>query len=112
MAQQTRTVFVDDLTGKEIPEDNAVTLRFSYGGNDFEIDLSSDNAAQLDEALRPYIDAARRVRGGSTSKPKSSAPAGTSLQEIREWARANGHTLSDRGRISADILSAYRQAHK
>lgn len=112
MAQKTLTFFVDDLTGEQIPEEEAKTIEFSYGGTAYEIDLSAENAAKLDDFLSTYIDAARRVRGGSTSKPKSSAPAGTSLQVIREWARANGHTLSDRGRISADILSAYRQAHK
>ncbi|NUO33504.1 MAG: Lsr2 family protein, partial [Dermatophilaceae bacterium] len=27
------------------------------------------------------------------------------------WARANGHAVSDRGRISAEIQSAYDKAH-
>ncbi|WP_419956799.1 Lsr2 family DNA-binding protein [Microbacterium capsulatum] len=29
---------------------------------------------------------------------------------MREWARANGHTVSDRGRISAVIVDAYERA--
>lgn len=29
---------------------------------------------------------------------------------IRRWARANGHTVSDRGRIPAEIVEAYRLA--
>ena len=33
------------------------------------------------------------------------------LQNIRAWARANGHPVSDRGRIKADIIDAYHAAH-
>jgi len=30
---------------------------------------------------------------------------------VREWARANGHQVSDRGRISAEVQDAYDKAH-
>lgn len=103
----------DDLTGETIAEDDVVTMQFSYGGTSYEIDLSKENAAKFDSLIQPYQDAARRVRGGNatTTKPrKSSGAAGSSLQEIRDWANANGHAVSARGRISADVLSAYRQA--
>ena len=30
---------------------------------------------------------------------------------VREWARNNGHKVSDRGRISAGILAAYDKAN-
>jgi hypothetical protein len=30
---------------------------------------------------------------------------------IREWARTNGHPVSDRGRIPATILEAYEKAN-
>jgi Lsr2 len=29
---------------------------------------------------------------------------------IREWARENGHKVSDRGRISRSIMEAYKAA--
>ena len=112
MAQETRIYFTDDLTGKEIPEDQARTVRFTYDGVEYELDLSADSATKLDEALQPFVGSARRVSGRSSSKPRSNNPAGTSLAEIREWAKANGHIFSDRGRISADVLSAYRRANK
>lgn len=104
----------DDLTGEAIAEDDAVTLHFAYAGTSYEIDLSKENAAKFDSLIQPYQDAARRVRGRDTAAPKSrrnSAAPGTSLQEIREWANANGHSVSARGRISAEVLSAYRQTH-
>ncbi|MSW71652.1 MAG: Lsr2 family protein, partial [Actinobacteria bacterium] len=30
---------------------------------------------------------------------------------IREWARKNGHTVSDRGRLSGRVVEAYEAAH-
>jgi hypothetical protein len=30
---------------------------------------------------------------------------------IRDWARRNGHQVSDRGRIPASVVSAYEDAH-
>lgn len=30
--------------------------------------------------------------------------------EVREWARSNGHQVSDRGRIAAELVEAYRAA--
>jgi hypothetical protein len=30
---------------------------------------------------------------------------------IREWARRNGHKVSARGRISADVIEAYNKAN-
>ncbi|WP_203616485.1 histone-like nucleoid-structuring protein Lsr2, partial [Streptomyces sp. SID13726] len=33
------------------------------------------------------------------------------LTEVREWARASGYTVNDRGRISQEIQTAYDAAH-
>ncbi|HEV7195154.1 MAG TPA: histone-like nucleoid-structuring protein Lsr2, partial [Pedococcus sp.] len=33
------------------------------------------------------------------------------LADVRDWARKHGHTVSDRGRISAEIQAAYDKAH-
>jgi hypothetical protein len=30
---------------------------------------------------------------------------------IREWARRNGHQVSDRGRIPSSVVEAYESAH-
>ncbi len=48
---------------------------------------------------------APNLRGGST-------PAATNNnQVIREWARANGYDVNDRGRISEEIVAAYNRAN-
>ena len=44
------------------------------------------------------------------TQPKASARAGRSREEtaaIREWADANGHEVSARGRIPSSVLEAY-----
>ena len=30
--------------------------------------------------------------------------------EVREWAKANGHTVADKGRISAEVREAFTAA--
>lgn len=41
---------------------------------------------------------------------KSSAPVST--LELRSWARQNGFTVSERGRVATKVIAAYRAAHK
>lgn len=41
---------------------------------------------------------------------KSSAPVSTI--ELRSWARQNGFTVSERGRVATKVIAAYRAAHK
>lgn len=33
-------------------------------------------------------------------------------QAIRQWAKANGHELSDRGRIPAHVIEEFEKAHR
>ena len=111
MAQKTLVQLVDDLDGTPIADGEGRTLAFALNGTSYEIDLSDAHAQELTDALAPYVAAGRRTgrknSGGSTG-PKSS-PA--ELQKIREWARSNGHDVSDRGRVSGTIRDAYNAAH-
>jgi hypothetical protein len=100
---------VDDLDSDGATE----TVAFAYRGVSYEIDLPEKSAAALDEALAPYLANAWRVR----TKPatprraaaKSSVPAGP--REVRAWARNKGIEVSNRGRISADVMRQYQAAH-
>lgn len=105
--------FTDDLTGEELSEDEAQTIEFSYGGSDYSIDLSNTNAKKLDDFLAPYVDAATKVRksAGSSKAKTGSGETAADRDVIRKWARANGYTIGDRGRISDDIRNAYSAAH-
>jgi Lsr2 len=122
MAQKTQITLVCDLhdddstTGTE-------TITFGLDGTSYEIDVCDDHSAKLRDSFAAYVGAARRSGrgGGSTGRRGSgrpaarrSAPAGSDrerTQQIREWARSNGHQVSERGRLSAGVLSAYEAAH-
>jgi hypothetical protein len=116
MAKQTTVRFIDDLDGSEA----SGTFDFSLEGRNYQIDLSDENAAKLREALTPFIDAARKADGRSGGRGRSQRqsaltekPARSSREEtqaIREWARQNGHQVSDRGRIPKSVLEAYQAA--
>lgn len=109
MAQRVEIILIDDID--ETPADEKV--RFGLDGTNYEIDLSSDNAVRLREALAPYVGAARVVtdrRPRSTSRAASAA-SGASATEIRTWAAQNGYEVSSRGRVPAHIRKAYELAH-
>jgi hypothetical protein len=80
----------------------------------YEIDLSQQNAAQLRDALAPWVGNARRVSGRST-RPAGRRGGGSSASAdttaIRTWAKENGYKVSERGRISAEVQQAYATAH-
>jgi hypothetical protein len=110
MAQRVHVVLVDDIDGSDATE----TVAFGLDGSTYEIDLNEKNAAALREALAPYVGHARR--SGGTRKAggrRAAAPAasGPTAAEVREWARENGWDVPDRGRVSAEVRSAYDAAH-
>jgi hypothetical protein len=55
--------------------------------------------------------ASARVRAVDTTAAGSPGPASTSNAEVRSWARERGLTISDRGRIPASVVAAYRDSH-
>jgi hypothetical protein len=88
-------------------------VTFGLDGVQYQIDLSEANATTLREALAPYIGHGRRAGGGGRRRGSSSAGAksGPPAAEVREWARANGWDVPDRGRVSAEVREAYAAAH-
>lgn len=115
MAQRVNVILVDDLDGSDAAE----TVSFGLDGVDYEIDLNESHAAELREALALYVGHGRRTGGrrrrgqaasgtGPSTKPASGGPTAA---DIRAWARENGWEVSERGRVSADVRSAYAAAH-
>ena len=109
MAQKVNIVLVDDIDGSEASE----TVSFGLDGASYEIDLNDKNAQALRDALASYIGHGRKAGGSSRRGRRSSGAAnlGPSSKEIRDWARSNGHEVSDRGRVSAEIRQAFDAAH-
>ena len=107
MAQKVHIVLEDDLDGSPATE----TVSFGLDGKTYEIDLNDKNAGKLRDALAQYVGAARAVGGSGRGPPSSSTNLGPSAREVRDWARSNGHKVPDRGRIPADVRSAFDAAH-
>lgn len=114
MAERTVRQLIDDLDGSEIADGNGERLAFTVRGVAYQIDLSAANAAKFDKALKPYVDAAMKVRG-ARARAASSTSGGKASKEhltaVREWARKKGYEVSDRGRIKAEIIDAFDAAH-
>ena len=114
MAQKVRIILEDDLDGGPADE----TIRFGLDGAHYEIDLSSANAARLRDAIRPFVAKARRVQGTATHRTR--APVAPLLrlsatprpQQFASGLKANGHKVSDRGRIHQDVQDAYYEEMK
>ena len=105
MAQRVQIILEDDYDGGTAEE----TVTFALDGAEYEIDLSSKNATGLREALAPWVAHARKIGGRRKRATKAANAASTS--DIRAWALANGHDVSSRGRVSADVREAYEKAH-
>lgn len=106
MAKRIVETLVDDLDGSEADR----TIAFSVDGEGYAIDLSSANAEKFEAALAPFVDAARRTSSGRAGGGSRRRAGGGSAdtKDAREWLRANGHQVSDRGRIPAPLLELYR----
>ena len=110
MAQKVQVILVDDVDGGAAEE----SVSFSLDGVNYEIDLSAPNAESLRDALAPWVGHARKIggrasRGRGAGRSKSAAKA--DLTDVRSWARENGFQVSDRGRVSSEVMAAYEGAH-
>lgn len=110
MARHIIETVSDDIDGTQ----DAKTVTFAFEGKSYEIDLSARNREKLSKALEPYIEHGRSttspVRRASGTRSTSTKRHDTTL--IREWAKVNGHTVSERGRLSAALVKAYEEATK
>jgi Lsr2 len=107
MARNVQVVVSDDLDGS----DGAETVSFGFDSVSYEIDLSAKNRAKFERAFEPYVEAGRRISRGR--RPGSSRPTGPRIDraQIRAWANENGLDVSERGRISAEVMQKYEAAH-
>jgi hypothetical protein len=111
-----RVVLTDDLDGLEAAE----TITFTINGQDYEIDLSEENAQRFYDAFGTYIEKSRRVerqvaptrRGRGDRRRRSGTSGRDDIPQIRAWAEANGHEVSARGRIKKEVVDAYDEAHQ
>ncbi len=129
MARTTRVVLTCDL--HDDGTEAASTVLLVDGGVRAELDLCRAHIDELFGSGRKVRGTRGGAAGGRTrdranaktntkakAKAKASGarraasrPAGPSPSAIREWAAANGHAVSGRGRIPASVMHAYADAH-
>jgi hypothetical protein len=83
---------------------------FALVGKSYEIDLGTKNAAAFRRAVARYVEAARPIRNGRGVRITRTA-IGADARTVKEWARANGYEVSDRGRVPAHIREAFDAAN-
>ena len=109
MAQKVQTLFVDDLDGSAAEG----TVRFGLDGTDYEIDLNTEHAQALRDALARYVSAGRRAACGTRRPARSGRKAsanGVNATEVREWAKEQGIEVKDRGRVPAELVVKFKAA--
>lgn len=109
MARKVEVTLIDDLDGGEADE----TVVFGLDGTRYEIDLSSANAKKLRDTLAKFVDAARRDKGGRQPARAAArkAAAGPNTSDVREWAKAQGYEVSERGRVANDLIVKFQEAN-
>jgi hypothetical protein len=117
MARKVQVILSDDLDDSISADE---TVSFALDGTTYEIDLSEKNANEMRDVLGKYVSAARKVssrgtRASGAGRSRATGGGGRMDREqagaIREWARKNGHEVSDRGRIPASVVEAFESAH-
>jgi len=109
MAQKAHTLYIDDLDGSTADG----TVRFGLDGTEYEIDLNAEHARQLRDALALYVKAARRARSTARrpgSRGRRAPASGPNSIEVREWAKAQGIDVKDRGRIPGELIARFKTA--
>lgn len=110
---------LDGLTGEVLTAGKAHTVSFGVDGATYEIDLSPRKAAALRHDLGPWVARARTTsrrpepaphKAGGRTTPRMTI-SGVDTATIRQWARVNGHAVSDRGRLPTVVHQAYSSAH-
>jgi hypothetical protein len=107
MAKQVIENLIDDLEGGPATK----TIRFGIDGTEYEIDLNDDNAEYLEKTLADHAAKGRKVTRVKTVKAGNGRANSDETATIRAWALAHGHDVKPRGRVPANLVQAYREAH-
>nr|MCW2728071.1 hypothetical protein [Aeromicrobium sp.] len=114
MAKKTIEIITSDLSGEELERGQGETIIFSVGGADYSVDLTDDEAKDFYAAFDKYTKVATKRSSGRGGPRKGTSGSGRSSEElahIRAWANENGHPVSERGRIKAEVIDAFDQAN-
>ena len=111
MAQRVQVILVCDLHEDETAGTETVT--FALDGSSYEIDVCEQHGRELRDAFAPYVGAGRRGSGRSSSGRRRRSRGGSGeAAQIREWARSQGLSVPERGRVPAELAEKYAAAQR
>lgn len=100
-----RFILSDDLTGNE--SEDVTNHVYMIDNVFYEVDFSVASFALFEKALAEFIKVSRETRRiTATAKGEASQ-----AEVIRQWAKANGMEVAEKGRLSEDVINAYDRAH-
>lgn len=114
MARKIQVLLTCDFDDDDTPAVETVT--FSYDGATYAFEACQDHLDEFNETMQRFVARARREGsaprggGGRANAATGHRPARNSLGDIREWARANGYKVSNRGRIPEEVRQAFAAA--
>lgn len=107
MATHNLTIVKSDLSGVE----DATTVSFGIKGTWYDIDLTKEEQAELEETLRTYVKAGRKAAAKSQKNHYMPDTTQEERDKIRTWAQEQGMEVSERGRIPKKVVAAYVKAN-
>lgn len=120
MAEKVIRYLTDDMEDSDEVRAQE-TVCYTVDGKHYELDLGVKNATKFRAQWAVWIAHSREVKAPhngrkiATSPPKrtTSEQADKRQQDaaIRQWAKANGHPVSQRGAIAADLRNLFNLAH-
>jgi hypothetical protein len=111
VAKKVSVTFACDYDAKEIPDGEHMMRAFSLDGRDYEIDLCVRHSQKFDEVFHKFADRARKATSRVSRVKRRTSAHRRHSAEIRSWAKNNGLTVSDRGRIPAEVITRYNATH-
>lgn len=115
MAEVQVTRWVDDMDGTDLsalPAEQVRKVRFAVGSVQYQLDLTAENAAMFDEDIARWVAVARRVRrarrGSAGRRGSSDGLDRQTRMQVRAWARRQGLSVGRGGRLSKQVLDAWR----
>lgn len=108
MAQRTHVILTCDICQGDKPGDE--TVAFGLDGSTYEIDLCIKHAKQLRDGTAVFVAAGRRMSSRTGRRRASAGGDRERTQAIRAWAKAKGIKVSERGRLSSDIVAQHEKS--
>jgi hypothetical protein len=109
MATLTEVTLTCDVCGKA---KDVETRTIGLDGKTYQVDLCAKDGKGLSKAAAGYVSNARVITTRRVSRGKGRQPRSSNdTAAVRDWARASGLKISDRGRVPAAIFQDYQAAH-